>query len=83
MCSSDLAVWPLNFWLVPAYSAATAPVGALFALMTKVGVYSVLRLWTLLFGAEAGESALFGSHWLVGGAALLALGLLMLAWRVY
>ncbi len=61
------AVWPLNFWLVPAYSAATAPVGALFALMTKVGVYSVLRLWTLLFGAEAGESAQFGSQWLIGG----------------
>ncbi len=64
------AVWPLNFWLVPAYSAATAPVGALFALMTKVGVYSVLRLWTLLFGAEAGESAQFGSQWLVGGGLL-------------
>lgn len=64
------AVWPLNFWLVPAYSAATAPVGALFALMTKVGVYSVLRLWTLLFGAEAGESSLFGSQWLVGGGML-------------
>ncbi|HTH09338.1 MAG TPA: monovalent cation/H+ antiporter subunit D [Acidovorax sp.] len=64
------AVWPLNFWLVPAYSAATAPVGALFALMTKVGVYSVLRLWTLLFGAEAGESAQFGSQWLVGGGML-------------
>jgi len=64
------AVWPLNFWLVPAYSAATAPVGALFALMTKVGVYSVLRLWTLLFGAEAGESALFGGQWLIGGGML-------------
>ncbi|MDP3228104.1 MAG: monovalent cation/H+ antiporter subunit D [Acidovorax sp.] len=69
------AVWPLNFWLVPAYSAATAPVGALFALMTKVGVYSVLRLWTLLFGAEAGESAQFGSQWLIGGGMLtLAFG---------
>lgn len=60
------AVWPLNFWLVPAYSAATAPVAALFALMTKLGVYSVLRLWTLLFGAEAGISAGFGSLWLIG-----------------
>ena len=58
------AVWPLNFWLVPAYSAATAPVGALFALMTKVGVYTILRLWTLLFSAEAGDSALFGGQWL-------------------
>ncbi len=61
------AVWPLNFWLVPAYSAATAPVGALFALMTKVGVYVILRLWTLLFNPDAGASAQFGSTWLVGG----------------
>ncbi|MCW5231653.1 monovalent cation/H+ antiporter subunit D [Verminephrobacter eiseniae] len=69
------AVWPLNFWLVPAYSAATAPVGALFALMTKVGVYSLLRLWTLLFGAEAGASAHFGSQWLIAGGMLtLAFG---------
>ena len=59
------AVWPLNFWLVPAYSAATAPVGALFALMTKVGVYTILRLWTLLFSSEAGDSAGFGSLWLI------------------
>ena len=64
------AVWPLNFWLVPAYSAATAPVGALFALMTKVGIYTILRLWTLLFSSEAGASALFGSLWLIGGGML-------------
>ena len=69
------AVWPLNFWLVPAYSAASAPVGALFAIMTKVGIYSVLRLWTLLFGAEAGVSELFGSPWLIGaGMVTLAFG---------
>ncbi len=61
------AVWPLNFWLVPAYSAATAPVGALFAIMTKVGVYAILRLWTLVFSSEAGDSAQFGSLWLMGG----------------
>lgn len=64
------AVWPLNFWLVPAYSAATAPAGALFALMTKVGVYTILRLWTLMFSSEAGPSALFGSLWLIGGGML-------------
>ena len=64
------AVWPLNFWLVPAYSAATAPVGALFAIMTKVGLYTVLRLWTLIFGAEAGESAQFGSQWIIGAGML-------------
>ena len=60
------AVWPLNFWLVPAYSAATAPVGALFAIMTKVGIYALLRLWTLFFSAEAGASAHFGGLWLMG-----------------
>lgn len=69
------AVWPLNFWLVPGYSAATAPVGALFALMTKVGVYTILRLWTLMFSSEAGESALFGSMWLIaGGMVTMAFG---------
>lgn len=67
------AVWPLNFWLVPAYSAATAPVGALFAVMTKVGIYTLLRLWTLLFGSEAGASALFGGPWLTA-AGLLTMG---------
>ena len=64
------AVWPLNFWLVPAYSAATAPVGALFAIMTKVGIYVILRLWLLLFGSDAGTSAQFGSLWLIGGGML-------------
>jgi len=61
------AVWPLNFWLAPAYRAAAAPVGALFAILTKVGVYAVLRLWTLLLSTEAGESALFGADALVWG----------------
>ncbi|GAB2746358.1 monovalent cation/H+ antiporter subunit D [Melaminivora jejuensis] len=69
------AVWPLNFWLVPAYGAATAPVGALFAVMTKVGIYTLLRLWTLLFGSEAGASALFGGPWLTGaGMVTMAFG---------
>jgi multicomponent K+:H+ antiporter subunit D len=67
------ALWPLNFWLVPAYGAATAPVGAVFAIMTKVGVYIVLRLSTLLFGVDAGASAHFGGVWLVVGG-LLTLG---------
>ncbi|WP_233168507.1 monovalent cation/H+ antiporter subunit D [Xylophilus sp. ASV27] len=64
------AIWPLNFWLVPAYGAATAPVGALFAIMSKVGLYTLLRLWTLLFSADAGASAFFGGHWLIAGGML-------------
>ncbi|PVZ13484.1 MULTISPECIES: monovalent cation/H+ antiporter subunit D [unclassified Pseudomonas] len=54
-------MWPLNAWLVPAYGAASAPVAALFSLMTKVGVYAVLRLWALAFPDG------FGQAWLVGG----------------
>jgi multicomponent K+:H+ antiporter subunit D len=69
------AFWPLNFWLVPAYSAASAPVAAIFALLTKVGVYAVLRLWTLCFPSSAGGSALFGADVLVwGGLVTLAFG---------
>src|SRR5471032_2873977 len=60
-------MWPLNFWLVPAYSAASAPVAAMFAIMTKVGVYTLLRLWTLLFSGQAGASSFFGGDWLIYG----------------
>ncbi len=66
-------MWPLNFWLVPAYSSASAPVAAMFAIMTKVGVYTLLRLWTLLFSGQAGASAFFGGDWLIyGGMATIA-----------
>jgi len=69
------ALWPLNFWLPPAYAAAGAPVAALFAILTKVGVYAILRLWTLCFPAGAGVSALFGGPALVwGGLATLVFG---------
>jgi multicomponent K+:H+ antiporter subunit D len=69
------AIWPLGFWLVPAYAAASAPVAALFALMTKVGIYTLLRLWTLLFSADAGASAHFGqAAFLYGGLATMVFG---------
>jgi len=69
------AFWPLNFWLPPAYAAASAPAAAMFAVLTKVGVYAVLRLWTLCFPANAGESALFGHPVLLwGGMATLTFG---------
>ena len=69
------ALWPLNFWLPPAYASASAPAAALFAILTKVGVYAILRLWTLCFPATAGASAHFGSEVLVwGGMATLAFG---------
>ena len=67
--------WPLNFWLVPAYSAAVAPVSAVFALLTKLGIYTLLRLWSLFFGVGAGASAHFGQNALIAaGLATLAVG---------
>lgn len=67
--------WPLNFWLVPAYSAAVSPVGAVFALLTKLGIYTILRLWTVLFAPDTGDSAAFGQVALVGtGLATLFVG---------
>lgn len=48
------AMLPLHFWLPQAYSSASASVACLFAIMTKLGVYSILRVHGLLFGREAG-----------------------------
>jgi multicomponent K+:H+ antiporter subunit D len=45
------AVLPLHLWLPALYSAGTAPVAALFAIMTKVGVYAILRTFTLILPA--------------------------------
>ncbi|SFX75328.1 monovalent cation/H+ antiporter subunit D [Marinospirillum alkaliphilum] len=44
------AILPLLFWLPRAYTAASAPVAALFAIMTKVGIYAILRVFWLVFG---------------------------------
>ena len=66
-------VWPLCFWLPATYPVVAPPVAALFAIMTKVGVYVILRTWLLLFGAGAGASAQFGRAWLMlGGFATVA-----------
>ena len=50
--------WPLNFWLPGAYSITHAPVGSIFALMTKVGLYSILRVGTILGEDETLAAAL-------------------------
>lgn len=69
------ALLPLYFWLPETYAAATAPVAALFAIMTKVGVYAVLRMTTLVFGAGGGAAAMVATPALP----VLALATLVLA----
>jgi multicomponent K+:H+ antiporter subunit D len=61
--------WPLNFWLPGTYSAAVAPVAASFAMMTKVGLYAMLRIGTLL-----GEYETLGAALLYVGLATLVSG---------
>ncbi len=44
------ALFPLFFWLPASYHTPPAAIGAVFAgLLTKVGVYALLRVFTLLF----------------------------------
>ena len=59
------ALLPLHLWLPQTYAAACAPVAALFALMTKVGVYAIWRVHGVVFGGQAGESALLVEPWLL------------------
>jgi multicomponent K+:H+ antiporter subunit D len=68
------ALVPLYFWLPRAYASASAPVAALFAIMTKVGVYAIIRVYTLIFGNDAAELANVVLPWL-WPAALVTIGL--------
>ena len=53
------AVFPLAFWLPDSYPTAPAPVTAVFAgLLTKVGIYAIIRTETLLFPGERINTAL-------------------------
>ena len=63
------AMWPLGFWLPAAYAAASAPASALFCILSKVGVYAMVRVWLLLFGGGVGTDLLF-----YGGVATLLFG---------
>ncbi|CAG9230710.1 Na(+) H(+) antiporter subunit D [Paraburkholderia tropica] len=57
------AVFPMSMWLPQAYRSAIGPVAALFAIMTKVGIYAMLRCDALVFGAAGGVLDAFMHHW--------------------
>lgn len=49
------ALFPLYYWLPASYHTPPAPIAAIFAgLLTKVGIYSLLRVFTLLFPEPSG-----------------------------
>ncbi|MET0963985.1 MAG: monovalent cation/H+ antiporter subunit D [Noviherbaspirillum sp.] len=69
------AMWPLGFWLPTTYAAASPPVAAMLVLMTKVGAYVILRLWSLVFSGDAGAAAGYGLEALLwGGMATIVFG---------
>jgi multicomponent K+:H+ antiporter subunit D len=71
-------MWPLGFWLPAAYGAAAAPAAAIFGIMTKIGVYSVLRLNLLLSTQEGNTASSFSDQWLfIGGILTLLYGAIL------
>jgi multicomponent K+:H+ antiporter subunit D len=60
------ALFPLYLWMPTAYSNTSASVAALFAIMTKVGLYAIIRVHGTVFGAEAGSLANYHMPWLLG-----------------
>ena len=70
------ALVPLHFWLPSSYAEAPGPVAALFAIMTKVGAYAIIRVYTLIFGPEVPLTEGLHGTWLLPAALLsLAIGM--------
>jgi multicomponent K+:H+ antiporter subunit D len=69
------ALVPLHWWLPIAYAAAPPPAAALFAILTKVGAYAIIRIFTLIFAGENAPAAAVAESVLLPAALLtLAVG---------
>ena len=69
------ALFPVQFWLPATYANAPAPVAALFAIMTKVGAYAILRVHTTAFGPGIpGTEGLAGTWLFPAAIATIAIG---------
>ncbi|MBK1636364.1 monovalent cation/H+ antiporter subunit D [Rhodovulum adriaticum] len=64
------ALFPIQFWLPGTYANAPAPVAALFAVMTKVGAYAIIRIHTIVFGPDIAATAGLPGTWLFPAAAI-------------
>lgn len=70
------ALVPLHFWLPSSYAEAPAPVAALFAIMTKVGAYAIIRVYTMVFPPDLDVTAGLHGAWLLPAALVsLAIGM--------
>lgn len=69
------AVVPLHFWLPSTYAEAPGPVAAMFAIMTKVGIYAIIRVFNLIFGPDTTATGdLAGAILLPAAVVTLVLG---------
>ena len=67
------ALFPLFFWLPDSYPIAPSPITAIFAgLLTKVGIYAIVRTQTLMFPNESRPATIL----LVLAAATMVIGVL-------
>src|SRR4051794_31888173 len=62
------ALVPLHWWLPATYEAASAPAAALFMIMTKIGIYAMLRVYGTVFGAASGPLAGIVEPWILPAA---------------
>src|ERR1700712_4806048 len=66
------AVFPMSAWLPDSYPSAPAPVTAVFAgLLTKVGIYAIIRVQTLLFPPGS-----FGTLLMIAALLTMIIGIL-------
>jgi len=59
---------PLHWWLPATYAAASAPVAALFAIMTKVGAYAIIRVFGTVLGDGGEGLGAVAAPWVVPAA---------------
>ncbi|WP_415922334.1 monovalent cation/H+ antiporter subunit D [Tateyamaria sp. SN6-1] len=70
------ALVPLHFWLPSSYAEAPGPVAALFAIMTKIGAYAIIRVYTMVFPPDLEATAGLHGQWLLPAALVsLAIGM--------
>ena len=68
------ALLPLHMWLPNTYSNAMPVVAALFAIMTKVGIYSIIRVYNSIFSQDSGPLGAMGQDllWYAAMATIVA-----------
>lgn len=63
-------MWPLGFWLPATYTSSSAPAAALFCILSKVGIYALVRVWFVVFSEGPGAELIA-----YGGMVTLAFGM--------